>query len=138
MMIIDVILDANTEHEIFFLLTAYVESLRYCDKLGTLPQDLTRLPLSGVGDVQGKFVELRAEIGKPAAAGGRTHAILREAADVFGAAVDRLDRLAQTAEIPHERPASPAAQAAAAPAWWCASSDGSGMAPTSSGASSGR
>jgi hypothetical protein len=94
MMISDVILEANTEHEVFFLLTAYVESLRYCDKLGTLPHNLTRLPLSGMGEVQNKFVGLRAALiaeGKDYGPG--THAILREAADIFGAAVDRLDWL---------------------------------------------
>lgn len=99
MMISDVIHEANTEHEVFFLLTAYVESLRHGDKLGTLPQDLTRLPLSGAGDVRSRFIGIRAALNTDLGSGsGRTHAIFQEAADIFGTAVDRLDRLAEKAQ----------------------------------------
>lgn len=96
MMISDVIHEASTEHEVFFLLTAYLESLRYGDKLGTLPQELTRLPLSGAGDVQSRFIGIRTVL-NTALESGRSHAIFLEAADIFGTAVDRLDRLAEKA-----------------------------------------
>jgi hypothetical protein len=113
MMISDVILEANNEHEIFFLLTAYVESLRYCDKLGTLPQGLTRLPLSGAGDVQSKFIGIRAVLNDEVEdCGTRTYAILREAVDVFGAAVDRLDRLAEAGAMPYPPSLVPTPQGA--------------------------
>lgn len=98
MMISDVILEANSEHEIFFLLTAYVESIRYCDRLGTLPENLTRLPLSGIGDVQRKLEALNAGLGQHFEdCNGRTNAILREAADILRAALDRLQWLAREA-----------------------------------------
>jgi hypothetical protein len=112
MMISDVILEANNEHEIFFLLTAYVESLRYCDKLGT-PQGLTRLPLPGAGDVQSKFIGIRAVLNDEVEdCGTRTYAILREAVDVFGAAVDRLDRLAEAGAMPYPPSLVPTPQGA--------------------------
>lgn len=101
MMISDVILEANTEYEIYFLLTAYVESVRYCDKLGFLPEDFTRLPLTGIGDVRTRLEEFRLELEKLSIGGNsKEHVILREAADIFGAALDRLQWLDQKACVP--------------------------------------
>ncbi len=45
MTINDVMRQATKEHEIYFLLTAYVESLRFGDELSLLPTNLTMLPL---------------------------------------------------------------------------------------------
>lgn len=98
MMISDVILEANTEYEIYFLLTAYVESVRYCDKLSTLPENFTRLPLTGIGDVRTRLEGFGLALEKPSSsAHGRERVTLREAADIFGAALDRLQWLDQKA-----------------------------------------
>lgn len=99
MMIGDVILEASSEHEIFFLLTAYVESLRYCDKRATLPEALTRLPLSGLGDVRNKLEGINAEIGRSAGGTAARQAVLSEAADIFATALERLKRLAEQAAL---------------------------------------
>lgn len=47
MMLVDVIHQADTEHEINFLLTAYVESLRWGDQISLLSERITTLPLGG-------------------------------------------------------------------------------------------
>jgi len=100
MMISDVILEANTEYEIFFLLTAYVESVRYCDKLSILPEDFTRLPVTGIGDVRTRLEGFGLELEKLLGSGNsKAHVILREAADIFGAALDRLQWLDQKAYV---------------------------------------
>ena len=94
MMITDVIREAGTEHEIYFLLTSYVESVRYCDKLGGLPVHMRELPLSGRDDIRARVERLRdAELGLPAATQGRGHAVVAEAIDVFVAALGRLEAL---------------------------------------------
>ena len=85
----------------FFLLTAYVESVRYCDKLRTLPEDFTRLPLTGIGDVQTRLEGFNVELEEIMGRGnGKEQLILREAADIFGAALDRLRWLDQKACAP--------------------------------------
>lgn len=103
MMISDVMHQASSEHEIFFLLTAYVESLRYSDIPGALPEHLTRLPLSGTGDVHRRRNALRIELNTAAEHGGKRRAILLEAANVLGAALERLEWLQQEACLPSRR-----------------------------------
>ena len=58
MLIKDAIREANTEHEIFFLLTAYVEALGYCDKLNLLPWQMRDLPVAGADDVKARVYGL--------------------------------------------------------------------------------
>lgn len=99
MPIIDAICEADSEHEIYFLLTAYVEAIRHCDKLGALPERLTRLPFPGVEDLKTRVEELRADFGEIE---GRDRAVLREAIEIFCAAIERLDALAK--ENPGEMP----------------------------------
>lgn len=104
MMISDVMHRASSEHEIFFLLTAYVESLRYSDIPGALPEHLTRLPLSGTGDVHRRRNALRTELNTVTAEHtGKRRAILLEAANVLGAALERLEWLQQEACLPSRR-----------------------------------
>lgn len=55
----DAIQRANSIHEIFFLLTAYVEAVGYCDKLNLLPWQMRDLPLAGVHDVKMRIVGLQ-------------------------------------------------------------------------------
>jgi len=98
MLITDAIRDAATEHEIYFLLTAYVEAVRYCDKLDTLPPAMKDLPVAGVNDVVARMEALRAGLG---ATPREERAVIREAIEIFGAALVRLGALASgTGELP--------------------------------------
>ena len=96
MMISDVIAEAGTEHEIYFLLTAYLESVRFGDKLGLLPEHITRLPVSGPADVKQRFDDLRMECARAMfQSNERSRRFITEALDVVGTARDRLTCLAR-------------------------------------------
>ncbi len=91
MLIVDVIREANDEHEIYFLLTSYVEAVRYCDKLTILPDPMRELPFVGMEDVRARIEALRGELREPSReAGRRDHDIVREAMAIFTVALDRL------------------------------------------------
>jgi hypothetical protein len=92
MPILDVICEADSEHEIYFLLTAYAEAVRYCDKLGTLPARITGLPFAGVDDLKARLEDLRASFANTVE---RDHDVAREAIEIFCAAIERLDVLAR-------------------------------------------
>jgi hypothetical protein len=91
MPIIDVICEADSEHEIYFLLTAYAEGVRHCDKLGTLPGPITGLPFAGLEDLKARLEDLRSGFAEMEE---RDHEVAREAIEIFCAAVERLDTLA--------------------------------------------
>jgi hypothetical protein len=62
-MFADMIRNATTEHEIYFLLTSYLEAVRYSDKLHCcVPEQVVRLPLNGRQDVQERFERLMIEL----------------------------------------------------------------------------
>lgn len=90
----NVILDADTEHKIYFLLTSYVEALRYCHQLELMPDRVAHLPLGDLDDVRARFAALAVAL---ADASGpldrRTRAALTDAACVYGAALHRLSAL---------------------------------------------
>ena len=91
MLISDVVRDANTEHEIYFLITAYVESVRFADKLGLLPEPMTKLPLAGGRDLQERFTLLMSELDTASKElNDKTCAAIKEALQVFGAGIARL------------------------------------------------
>ena len=90
----NVILDADSAHEIYFLLTSYVEAVRYCGQLDCMPRAVPRLPLAGLDDVRVRFSALAvalADTSRPL--DQRTRVALTEAACVFGAALHRLSAL---------------------------------------------
>lgn len=87
----DAIQELNTEHEIFFLLTAYIETLCFCDKLSLLPWQLRALPLAGFNDVEARIDGLRLQLREMASeADLRARAIIEETIEVFGTALRRL------------------------------------------------
>ena len=93
-MFADIIRNANTEHEIYFLLTSYIEAVRFCDKLHCMSEDITRLPLSGIADVRERFEQLMIELD---AASKRLDdnscTAIREAVHILGAALNRFSLL---------------------------------------------
>jgi hypothetical protein len=88
----DVIREANNEHEVYFLLTSYVETVRYCDKLSCLPAPVRELPLDGLEDVKNRIGGLKAELSAPNA-DENSRQVVKEAADLFDEAVNRLQWL---------------------------------------------
>jgi hypothetical protein len=97
MTINDVIREAKSEHEVYFLLTAYVEAVRYVDRMSFLPASVRELPLNGMDDVKARFDGLRAELGQPSSGKPdiRSLAIVKESADILGDALARLQWLQQ-------------------------------------------
>ncbi|HUF81267.1 MAG TPA: hypothetical protein VMN03_09050 [Burkholderiales bacterium] len=88
----DVIREASNEHEVYFLLTSYVETVRFCDKLSCLPAPVRDLPLNGVEDVRSRIGGLKAELGT-SHVDDNSRVIVAEAADLFGEALNRLQWL---------------------------------------------
>jgi hypothetical protein len=103
MQMLDVMRRLNSESGVKFLLSAYAETLQQCDYGRGLPRGVTTLPVADVEDVRTRFealldVELN---GSAAQAGERAHAIVCEAAEVFGAALTRMQTLrADTCSAP--------------------------------------
>lgn len=93
MSIIDVIREADNEHEIYFLLTSYVEAVRYCDPLHLLPGDVRVLPFNGVEDVSMRAERLRAILESSAALDDRIRPLLAEALGIFAVAWHQLETL---------------------------------------------
>ncbi len=100
MQMLDVMRRVNSEHEVRFLLSAYIETLQFYDTARSLPQGVTALPLAGVDDVRERFEALLdIDLSGSAVQGGeRVHAIVREAAELFGAALARLQILQKAAK----------------------------------------
>lgn len=95
-MMVDVMREADTEHEIYFLLTAYIEAVRFCDKLSCMPESITRLPLRGMPDLKSRFGELINQLDVASRRlDDRSCAVLREALHIFGTALQRLGFLNQ-------------------------------------------
>lgn len=93
-MITDVMREAESEHEIYFLLTAYLEALRFSDKLNLLPAPLERLPITGMADVGKRFEQLFIELDS-ASKGLNNNAciVIKEALHIFSTAFNRLASL---------------------------------------------
>ncbi len=93
-MITDVMRNASSEHEIFFLLTAYVEAVRYGDRFRFLPECVSHLPLNQTNDVRERLGKLLVEL-DIASRNLDDHCceVLREAVHIFGTALELLTKL---------------------------------------------
>ena len=87
MIIIEVIREASTEHEIYFLLTAYVEAVRYGDKFNTLPAQMRDLPLTNMANVKERVEGIKAGLDRT---NFLDRPVIKEAMDIFIVALDRL------------------------------------------------
>lgn len=94
-MITDVIREAKSEHEIYFLLTAYLEAIYFSDKLN-LQSDLADiLPIASMEKVRERFVQFIVELDR--ASKGLNHnacLVIKEAMLIFNTALNRLELLA--------------------------------------------
>lgn len=65
MMIVDAIRSAPSEHAVYFLVTAYMESLRHFEESSGVPEPITRLPIAGRHDLHERLTLLRSSIAAP-------------------------------------------------------------------------
>jgi hypothetical protein len=89
----DVIREATSEHEVFFLLTSYVEAVRHGDLIGCLPGQVRELPLHGLDDVRTRVDTLKAELAQSLPRNSRTVVIVQESTELFSEALNRLQWL---------------------------------------------
>ena len=59
MTILDAIDSASSEHAVYFLVTAYIESLRHFERGCGVPQGAIELPVSGSSDLAARLEMLR-------------------------------------------------------------------------------
>ena len=92
MMLLDVINEATTEHEVYFHLHAYVEAIRHDDESEALPQFLRRLPFHGLPDIEERVAELTLHLADagPRRAYPMNRALVQEAHAIVAAALTRL------------------------------------------------
>lgn len=87
MTIVDAISSAPSTHAVYFLVTAYIESLHhYHNSLG-IPEEVISLPLAGMDDLHARLDALRHNINVP------LEAVVpaSEVSTVLATAVDRLE-----------------------------------------------
>ena len=93
-MFTDVIRTAENEHEIYFLLTSYAETVRNECAIDPLPDPITRLPLHGPDDVRGRFEQLVPELDAASKRlDDKAVALLKQALHTYGMALSRLKAL---------------------------------------------
>jgi hypothetical protein len=86
--ITDVIRDADSEYVVYFLLVAYIEALQFCNRL---PARLTRLPVTGVHDIETRYQDLVVELDSASRKlDDRVCVLIKEALHVFATALHRL------------------------------------------------
>jgi hypothetical protein len=59
MTILDAINSAASEHAVYFLVTAYIESLQHFHRGLGIPEAVMKLPLSGPGDLEERLTSLK-------------------------------------------------------------------------------
>jgi hypothetical protein len=94
-MFADQIRSANTEHQIYFLLTSYLESVPFNGDLHwNIPEHVTRLPVYGRADIRSRFDQLMLELDLASKRiDDESCAAIRQGVYVFGFALNRLDML---------------------------------------------
>lgn len=99
-MLLDVIKDAATEHEVYFLLQAYIEAIRHDDEGEVLPHPLRRVPLHRLCDLEERVAELTQKLaGAGPCDDPVNHALMQEAHGILTAALTRLKCLGWRASM---------------------------------------
>ena len=95
MQINEAIRQANSRHEIFFLLTAYVEAVGYCDQQKSLPWQVRELPLAGTQDVKARIygLHLRSRSMTPGSDDAAAGQIVNETLELYTTALRQLASL---------------------------------------------
>ena len=86
-MIADVIRNANSEHEVYRLLTSYIQSVPYPSKA----QARIAEPITGISDVKKRFTQLMFELDKASKSlDDNSCATIKEGMHALSVALDRL------------------------------------------------
>ncbi|HUO43772.1 MAG TPA: hypothetical protein VMT94_02525 [Burkholderiales bacterium] len=94
MMIADIIRKSETQSEIYFLLTSYLEALQFSGAGTGIPQPLLDLPLRGKTDMKARFEKLVIELDSASRRlDDEACLAIKEALHIFGAALNRLRTL---------------------------------------------
>lgn len=108
MMLHDAIRNTRTEHAIYFLLTAYLDTLQFSRKL---PDHLTVMPILNMQDMQDRFEKLVSEFETELRIpDSHKFFVLLEAVGIFDLAAVQLCQLKNEADAQHNaslRPAAP-------------------------------
>ena len=111
-MITDVIREAKSEHEIYFLLTAYLEAIHFSDKLQPQAELADILPIASIEKVRDRFERFIYELDR--ASKELNHEaclVLKEGMLIFNTALNRLEALASRQNLPGAPPARAAGPA---------------------------
>ena len=98
MMIVDAIRAAATQHSVYFLVTAYIESLRHFERSSGVPAEALELPIQGRDDLEHRAAIIERSTLVPFAA----IVPLSELAAVLACAIERLSLL-EAALMPSAR-----------------------------------
>jgi hypothetical protein len=98
MMIVDAIRSAATQHAVYFLATAYIESLRHFERSSGVPAEVLELPICDRADLERRARLLDQHTGAPFEA----VVPIAELSSVLGCAIERL-ALLESAVIPNAR-----------------------------------
>lgn len=87
MMILDAINGASSRHAIYFLVTAYLESLNHYHRGMGIPDPVVKLPVKGIADLEERLECLRRKVPVPSE---RAAPAAAEVSAVLASAVNRL------------------------------------------------
>jgi hypothetical protein len=87
----DVVREARSEQEVYFLLNSYIEAVRFGDPLNLVPEVAKKLPLSDQDYVREQYERLM-QLDK-APSNDNAGAVIKEALPIFSAALERLESL---------------------------------------------
>ena len=106
MIIVDAIRRARTEYVVYFLLSAWLETLVYTGRARALPADAARLPVREGREVPRRLHLIREKLACEKDLTPRRARVLEDAARAFAVARDKLRDLRASAR--HRREGSPA------------------------------
>ena len=89
MMIVDAVSSAPSEHAVYFLVTAYMESLRHFERSCGVPQRVLDLPVAGAADLRERLSTLRRTTSSPL----ESMVAVSEVDAVLTSAIDRLSTI---------------------------------------------
>lgn len=89
MFIIQAILVAKTEHVVYFMLAAWLETLEHGRGAASMPVEARRLPIRGLADVRRRLGLVREKLDRDAVSPADAE-VLRVAAATFGIACETL------------------------------------------------
>ena len=92
MMIDDAIRNAESDHDIYVLLAAYIETLQFGVEC---PEHLTNRPIIGLNDVRTRFRKLIVELDNASTHTEDKRPIMKQALHIYGAALFRLQALGE-------------------------------------------